>query len=107
MDCKRIIENGYGRLAEKLPEADKEYLGGFKHATEELENFKANIGMFIAQDVPTLRRIEEELSLLVINNAIDWLNSTHDEILISFVENNHYSIDENGNIVDDNEKPEE
>lgn len=104
MNFRKIITDGYGKLAEKLPERDKGFLEGWEAAIEELTAFEENLDYFIKQDAPTLRKAEEEYSKLVIENIRAWLKDAHDENLVSFVDNNHYSIDEDGNIVDDGEE---
>lgn len=101
MNYKKIIENGYGKLAEKLPAEDKAYLKGYKQAIEDLKTFKDNIGDFINNDIKTLAKIQTEIAECTVDSAVEWLDSEHDGILISCVDHNHYSIDANGNIVDD------
>lgn len=105
MDFKHIIENdGYGKLAEKLPDYQKGILQGFDCAIEALDTFLANIDIFIGDEgVEILKQLQEQMAEVVIANAKMWIDNERDEHLVAFVDQNHFSLDENGNIIDENE----
>ena len=103
MDCNEILENGYDRLAELLPERDKSTLEGYDYALEDLETFKENLDDIsaFADMSPALERIGHEIAVRTVERAITWLESARAEMVIAFVDSNHYSIEEDGSIVDD------
>lgn len=105
MNYDYILEhNGYGKLAEYLPETDKRFLAGYKAAIDDLELYKENIADDIDNDCETIAKIEEEIATCALDNAINSLETEMKGITIGFVDMNHYSIDIDGEIYDDNDE---
>ena len=105
MDFKRIINNGYGKLAEKLPSDKKAVLETIKYTIEDLDCFMSNLDMMegFEDDKTILGRIKYQVAEEVIEHLKDWLDKRHDEYLVAFVEDNNYSINANGKVVKENE----
>lgn len=100
MDYKRIIRDGYGKLAEYLPEKEKGILECFNIIKEDLDSFCLED---IVENQTILGKIKEEIVHQVIDDIKEWLEYKHDEYLIAFVEKNNYSLDQNGNVIKDKE----
>ena len=103
MDFKRIIDNGYGKLVEKLPSDKKAVLETIKDIIDDLDCFKATLDMMegFEDDKTILGRIKYQIAEEVIKHLKKWLNDRHDECLVAFVDNNNHSINEKGEAVKD------
>lgn len=104
MNTKYILHhNGYDKLIPYLPDYQKGVIDGMKEALSYVDTFFDNLSF--GKDNESLI---EQMKLEVIAESFEtfktWLDTYTDDICISFIENNHYSIDLNGEVVDDNEE---
>ena len=101
MDYKRIIRDGYGKLAEYLPDYEKGILECFSIVKEDLDSFCIED---IVEHQTILGKIKEEITSQVINDIKEWLDYKHDELEVQidnvglFVKENVKYINYIGNI---------
>ena len=93
------------KLEEKLDDYEQGYLACFDNLLkEDLDNIEFNYKDNLDDDVKFFKTIKKEVADQVfdyIRMAIKCLRTEHQ---VCFIESNHYSIDEHGNVVDDNLK---
>ncbi len=91
------------KLEEKLDDYEQGYLACFDNLLkEDLDNIEFNYKDNLDDDVKFFKTIKKEVADQVfdyIRTAIKCLRTEHQ---VCFIESNHYSIDEHGNVVDDN-----
>ena len=69
MDYKRIIRDGYGKLAEYLPEREKGILECFNIVKDDLESFCLED---VVEHKTILGKIKEEITSQIINDIKEW-----------------------------------
>jgi len=94
------------KLEEKLGDFEKGYLKALDDLIEDISTIK---GEYIdnqceTSDIPTFNKIHMEITEEVYNHLIESLKYRREESQVVFIDSNHYSIDEKGNIIDDNLK---
>ena len=94
------------KLEEKLGDFEKGYLKALDDLIEDVSIFK---GEYIddqceSSNINTFNKIHLEVAEDVYNHLIEGLKYRREESQVVFIDSNHYSIDENGNIIDDNLK---
>lgn len=95
MNYKKIIEeNGYGKLADFLPEYQKGILKGLNTIRDEIDNFSFDYKPFKNDTI--MDKIKKEIALEVLELLKEYLENIYDDYLIGFVDSNNYYIDENG-----------
>ena len=94
------------KLEDKLDDFEKGFLKAVDDLHNEVDNmafsYKDDIDM--SDDIQFFKKVKKEISEQIFDYVKTHIKYFRDEHQVAFIESNHYMIDEDGNIIDENEK---
>lgn len=96
------LDAEYEKLAEYLPAIDKSFLDGIETALKDIDNFKWDYEYYLNHG-DLREQLSAEIALEVLEKFKERLQGTYLDYKTSFIENNNYCIDENGNVMKEEE----
>ena len=93
------------KLHNVLPDNDKAFLDGIEWIYNDLVNLKENVKFRIEEedDIKAFTKIKIQIWEDLFPIIEHWVEGHYRDLELSMIENNHYSVDENGNVVDEDD----